>query len=790
MFSNKRVVMKLLFLLILMITSFVGCGDLMKNKVVKKEMESQRFRIDCELNVNAFTDILEKNISSDIRCLEDNLNLFIKVVKSDRPGYLSRIALEQFVKKNRPDIKPEMVKALKAIFDINYLITGEDPEFISAESIEKLIDFAILFNQKSSLHYKNTFGNTRQTPWDIFSFQRGIIQDTTREIVVGLRKVFKEDRDGQVHKLNMLDILDQFATDENYQQIENAKKVLFVKQVLLGGNRDEITHLELQRLLLNLQPLMTVIHDAIRYKYVTIGQANLLSMLKGDVEDLEDILSHRSLGNRDITVLFTIDEVIDAAKVFIEDFEPEKMMTLITEGKKLIMGGNESEVKGREVKNLFAHANTILKSGLAFHDFYRDFRIVMESPLPVTLNFSEYRHNYPQYQKELFNFERIVKRYRYFKGEFESAYFVSGIKRNADAIFEIYLLEYASKLLLSTFGSPSPNSDNYFSYSIDQFQVRALFKKFQKDLVALDLISSLTPMVAADNISLLGTLFQNQSDNNKVVDVNELAELGVNLLGSFGMTDHVFKYFEEKNCSFDEFGRVEPDCVKKLLFPAMCSKYRTYYPLFFSSIGTPKKCEEIPENEYNTAYLDRSIRAARTCMNYTDGDKEEIWYSKGDLTNIIVALQHSEATVLRWDANQNNILEPSEVDKAYSIYSTALDGFLDTKSAIIRKFKKQIYQYLIKYEEVPDEKNFKSTLKFIKFLMSFKKESYATRKTISSVLMAIGLENAKLPNSPQIDCNYLRNPDRIPSQIEELSTPVDNRPDYSHLLGGYLNRIE
>jgi len=206
----------------------------------------------------------------------------------------------------------------------------------------------------------------------------------------------------------------------------------------------------------------------------------------------------------------------------------------------------------------------------------------------------------------------------------------------------------------------------------------------------------------------------------------------------------------------------------------------------FDSINAPKKCEDFVETAASAELLDRVILAARSCNNYTDGNKEEIFYSKGDMMTIMIALLHVETTILRWDANGNNYMDADEVNAAYDIYSPALDGFLESKNAIIKKFKKQIYQFMIKYEQVPDEKDFGSIWKFIKFLLSFNKKAPATRKTIASILVAIGNENTKLQTGPVFDCNLLRDPDHIPRETNTLYPAVDSREDFSDILKPYL----
>jgi hypothetical protein len=91
-----------------------------------------------------------------------------------------------------------------------------------------------------------------------------------------------------------------------------------------------------------------------------------------------------------------------------------------------------------------------------------------------------------------------------------------------------------------------------------------------------------------------------------------------------------------------------------------------------------------------------------------------------------------------------------------------LDGFLEDKPGYIKKLKKQIYQYMVKYEQIPDEKDFGSIWKFIKFLVSFDKGATANRKTIASLLVTIGEQG-----TPSLfDCSLLSDPDNIPEDYD------------------------
>lgn len=776
MYSNlKRLIFILLPSLLLN-----GCGDLSRTVVQKRNLGSSQFEVQCELDMNKFADIMTENISSQIRCLGENLNLFIKVVKSGKPGYLSRIQLEQYIAKYRPDVKPEVVRALKSIFDIGHLITGEDPDYISKEIVDKVVNFALVFNQEAALNFGPIFQNESPVSYALHQNHRDRISAANKSIIQSLRSIFNPNRNGQIHKLNIVTLLESFTDETNREYVENAKKVLFLKKVLLGGDSEIVTHHELEKLILNFDHLLLIALDIYRYKFIILKQESILQLLKRDVNDLYDIVNQGNLGERDSEVLFTMDEAIEAAKIMIdrEKFDIEKFRTLIGEIKKIALKGNSTEVKGVDLKNLFDHAKSLLKTGTVFHRIYDKFKAQLESPRPVeeTINFDEYRHTYPEHQEELNQFERITKKYRFMKGEFLSPYYQRGFKRNADAIFEIALYEYAIKLVMTAYGAPSPNAGSVGGYSIDQQQLKRLFLRFEKELVELGLILPTLSGQIADNISLLGTLFQYQSDDNKVMDVNEATEFGIALSTGIGLADDIFTFLKEKNCTFDQFNRVEPSCFRANFWKGLCTYHRTYFPLMFQSLNAPKLCSDIENTNDFFQILKKSVQAARSCNFYTDGNKEEIFISKGDLMSVLLVMMHAETTVLRWDKNNNNIMDANEVDLAYTIYSPALDGFLEKQNAIIKKFKKQIYQFLIKYEQVPNEKDFASIWKFIKFLLSFDKKASATRKTIVSVLTVIGDENKKI-NPDNFNCNWLRDPERIPQDGNPKPGPLPVHAD-------------
>jgi hypothetical protein len=785
-----------------MLLTLTACGDLLGTKVVKKEIDTERFRADCELEIDAFKNILHQNISRQLRCLGANLNLFIKVVKNDvKPGYMNRAAFEAYLRRHETGITPEMLKALKAVYDLNFLIRGEDREYISKENVDDVINLSIIFNEQMALNFGPIFQSEQESTYNLHKIHKARVREAANKIMVALLRTFRKERAGRIDTLDIPQLLQSFASKDTDEMIKKIEKVLFVKKVILGGEKKILTHIELERFMYSFPYIAEIALDAVRYKYILLEQESILALLKLDVENLAGIIFNPKLGNRDGENFFSLEDLYETVRMFVpkESFDIDKFKNVVVYGKKIIMGGNGKDVYGSDFKNLIYHSENILKMGWVFHRMYDKFRVPLESKLPVTINYNQAINAFPEFSNELKKFIRITQSYRFMKGEFESAFYTRDWRRNPDAVFEIALYEYLLDLVMRfsdtddldaegkpvAWGTKFPYNGTVFSHSLDQTQLVKIVQRLENELIELGLIMPQRAISIADTIALLGTLFQYQSDENlnpntkkglPSLDVNEATEFGVSLIQSISMASELMKKYKEScDAEMDDFDRISPSCFRKNFLPFLCQEYRSYYPLLFDSLGAAA-CD-IPNTDYNKAYVDMTIKASRTCQNYTENGKpaEEIYYSEGDIMSILVAMMHVEATFLRWDKNKNNILESNEVNDAYQIYSWALDGFLEDKPSYIKIFKKQIYQFMIKFEEIPNEKDPKSIGKFLKFLVSIKKKSPATRKTFSSVLYGISEENRKirLANGTEtFQCNWLKDPDDIPREPETAPRPV------------------
>jgi hypothetical protein len=555
-----------------------------------------------------------------------------------------------------------------------------------------------------------------------------------------------------------------------------------------------MTHKELGRLVENFSSIVILALDVSRFKDILMDQKNVISLLADDIGSLNSLIFPQDV-DRNLENLFPLKDAIDAFDILKGDdsvLDLSKYYDLLSEAKQMLMDGEPEVVTGGDLKRLFNHGLTLLKTGTRFHRFWEIERIILEARpgRPLTYDFKNLYTLFTNEKSIVDNFVRILKKYRFMRGENISAFYSDDYKRNPDAVFEVAMYEYAMTLVMKRYGCSVGKSGcdavpTLNGVYMTKEHVVALVKKFRKVLIETDLIYPGREEKTAETITLLGSLFQYQSDNNKVFDVNEGTEFAISLFTSIDVADDIYKDFKALNtqekCEMDSFGRVAPDCFKQKFFESVCFNYPDQFPKLFASLGatvyeidaskpnTKKLVCKIPENAPNLAYLDRATLAARTCHIYPD-DKKEIFYSKGDMMSIFLAMMHIETTIIRWDTrNYNNVMDPAEVMDAYDIYSPALDGFLEEMPGVVKKLKKQIYQYMIKYEQIPNEKDFGSIWKFVKFLVSFNKGATANRKTIASILVTIGEQGA----TSLFDCNLLHDPENMP---EDYDSNRDSAP--------------
>lgn len=741
----------------LMIMS-ISCSDLGKNAVVNKPIESDRFNAGCELSVDEFKNIFEKRIQPQIDCLERNIDLFMRVVESPRPGFLSRTAFEQYIVRNVPDFPAENVQAIKSVFEISHLLFGEDKEFLSPSAVRKIFSILNLVNEEVPKIYPY-FKSKETTPINLHDFNKVRVFQAADRISRAMLDIFKLDRGDAIHRLNIIDLLETFHSDGTGDVLEQVKAVIFIKKMILGGNKEVITHLELQDLLFKIAPISSVAFDLARVSYLDLDQRTLMELLSADL-DLFDRLLYYSADSGER--LFNVDDLIKAIPYFVSEetklpdftkYRPEVLqlkMLLMSEAK--WVEGEDLSGKDwiipQDIKNFINHGKDLARRGSIYHRIYKFFETFLESPGPVNINYNNYLLQFPTHEKYVREFARIANTYRQFLGKFSMPYFSQSFRRNANGMVEVGLLEYAFTILSRRYGS-SNNDVGGFGMTTDQ--IFNLLKVFAPFLEGEGIILPGRSEKTSENIALLSTLFQNMSNGNNVINVDEGAAFAVQVVASMKHSDY-FQTEMGKRCAKDDKGRTtDLECHRENLFDLICEKFKTEFPLLLDSMGM-KTCNDRSRQELKRSYIMKIENVARSCTKFDDGT--DVPVGSDDYMPMMVMFMTVEGTVLRYDKNRNNRLDASEMKTAYEqTFLSAIESLVEEQASVIAKLpfnlgstvSRKIYYYLIKHRKIPSK--FSEYLKLLTI-----GPSSADRETLAAVLNIISEQGA----ASTFDCETLR----------------------------------
>ncbi len=141
--------------------------------------------------------------------------------------------------------------------------------------------------------------------------------------------------------------------------------------------------------------------------------------------------------------------------------------------------------------------------------------------------------------------------------------------------------------------------------------------------------------------------------------------------------------------------------------------------------------------------------------------------NKRDLTLLLGAMINIETTFLRFDRNNDNIIDNSELDSAFEVYEEAIFSIARLKPDQ-RKYTKSIFLYMVKNMEIPKTGSWLDSVKFMYFHM------WESRKTIHAKRLNIGtLLFYLVVQADQAKRNALKNlrPDELIFKLD-----FDDRP--------------
>ncbi len=499
-------------------------------------------------------------------------------------------------------------------------------------------------------------------------------------------------------------------------------KALFsAKVLLLGGEREKLTKSEFSLLHSKVENLGGVGFDMLHipmnlFKVDEEKYKFFRDNLERIVIILEDLPKYQKV--------FTTEEILLIAdwsikkKTPVDETENEedrlditKFRPTLQKVKARIMGGHPDVWTKSNFDTAVKIAQGALDKAYFFELTFRGQGDLMYSPKVITelpmLDMPEYKE-FTSDQVKFYhqNFLYQAKHFKYFRDEEGFSYYGIDIKRNAFGFTENALVRYALDIFIRSYGSKKAGV-----WGLELEHLEVILKDFQPVLEELNLWTMNFESYVS-NVLLLSDLFQSMSNGTLRLELDEGTEFG-NLVFQTMIMSHDFlaelkkvhddgtDAEEGNDCSYNDPENLEFDtlkCHRPYFFDIFFNKlgYKKNYPRFYEFYKTaPKK-----ELEGFIANVEGFARDF--------GDDTTIPMAARDYGLLIGAMINIESTFLRFDTDNNNLLDNKELDKAFLVYKEAIIKVAKLDESK-EKYAKSIFIYMVKYMKIP------STLQLLNF---------------------------------------------------------------------------
>lgn len=715
-----------------------GCNAVNDAPPKSDVMESRNLASLCEIDPEAFKNILIKDVGADLNCLRSNFSQFMSSVETDRPGFLSKNDLIKFINHYFESNAPDIIKGLHSLFNINYLLTGSELNHMSKTELNNILNLLIYVNLEIIKIYPY-FKDTSERSDIIHYSQRVEVLNVATNLSNYLVKMM-EGRDSETANLDIIEVVKNFLKQNDEDNLlDKIKGMLFVKRILLGGDKSLLTNREMKKLVRNIPELTAIVFDLVKMKKINFtDQEAQYELIHEDIKKLESLLI---LPANSTENLFHLDEVIEASKPFAESFiDLTKYPNTVFEVKKVLVDSRHNPsatkfVTRKDFTVMLNHVYKILEEGLFFGQLSRKYHDLIESPLRISHPMDDFPVNTPEETAYLKHFREILYGYRFFKGDFDAPFYSNTFHRNPKAINEIALLEYALKLMMNFYGTETEVPGKYaFFINVDKDPAKYkndlldVMLKYRDLLLDKKLIILGREIASSENTFMLANLFQYQSNGSGFIDLTEATEFGYTIISGITIGDYI-KSELRIACKTDGTNREIPlDCFQQHFFNVLRNKYEDYFPKMFKFVD-----DNINNGDAVQKLIEMTGKFARPCPDKTT-------LNDNDMVSILGGLLNVESTLIRYDTNQDNVLDYPELNDAYKVYEANIKALVKKAASYMVPLSKEIFLFLVKYQMMPDPKKPDSVVKFAKFLLFEKKDSVTGDRTaVAGILENLGI---------------------------------------------------
>ena len=698
--------LNLLTPLVLIMTVFLSsCGYISD----KAPANLNTFRADalqsCKVDVDKLAEIFKQDQKEQIRCLEENFNQFSKYVRSKDSRYVTEGELNTFVRKFFEGQSDAIAKGLSLIFQLNMLLLKDEADHISKTNISPLFNLLVNVNQEAiNITQILNAMDDKKNQEHFFEFREKLKDSVARFSEFTLKII--ESSPGLQQKLNiksfLIDASKKIGANEfNPDTIDS---LIFLKKILVAGDKGVITSAELGQIISKLPKLLPSIFDLY---YARNNQAIIESDLNRlYLNDFREVFGAINFDQENFD-LFSIDQILKLASTYFPNVDVLKFKPSFLALKNRLLGENGETFSFTDFKNIFLMGLDYVEKNYfnsMAYDFYQDdlsknapIQILKQLDLPqLNLLFS------PGRIKELHqNFQDLAINYRYFRSKKDGvAFYGNDYSRNKSGFQEVSLLKWLSEKFIKSYGHISNQGQGQVSI----FEFQNFLFDMKPILTELKLWSA-NPESFARNAVLLADLFQNKSNGDTEANINEVTEYFQMILAAVNTTD---KFKENLSTVCD--GGINKDepvfetaCFNQHFFDTFLGQFGKFFPRladYANLNNTPKKDID--------GYLSGVEGFAR------DNPDPLIPINKRDNILIIGALINVETFFIRFDANRDNIIDYNELLTAFKIYKPIVISVAHLKPAD-EVYALSIFLYMVSKMEIPATGSWSQSAMFYAF---------------------------------------------------------------------------
>lgn len=699
---NSLFKMSRIVLLIITMQLF-GCGFVSDKPPGNVEVFKAEQMQTCKIDINEISKIFKTNQSSQILCIKENFLQYTNYVLARNSQVVSEFELDNFVKKFYPDQSDSIIKALSIIFQLNMLLFKDEEYKISRSNISPLFDFLIKINQVAVnltdiLNIMSESNESRD-----FWGQREKFTESITKFSQEAGLIIKNAQGGN-QRINIQDFITRAGRNLGSKEItpETIDTFIFIKKILLGGDKEIITSEEIGQLI---EILPKVSHAAFDFIYAKQSDfSNIEEYSRFKLKNAREFYSVLKFEQEDFK-LFTIDQIIS----FIESREKNKNVgkfkSSIVSLKKRIIGGSLEYFFLSDAKSILDIYHDYIEKNYFNAVTYASYIDLLEKDIAIP--YLE-QLNLPD-RYDLFSLARVTqlhkdfvetaKNIRYFRNQEGIPYIGNEIRRNQHGFLQSNMTTWMVKKLLKSYGHK--NDEGIAQLSVIEFK---LFLDEMEPLLKEFGLWSPNPSFP-QNAVLLADLFQNRSDGDQEVNTIEATEYAQMIFSSGNISEK----FNKALLLACDFGINKNDpifdttCFNNRFFEVLLNdlRYKKYFPSLYDYFKNSSQKE-------TDEYLIGVEGFAR------EGRELDVPINNRDSSLVFGAMINIESTFVRFDLNGDNVVDYDELLKAYDVYKNTIVIMAKLKPGQ-EAFAKSIFLYMVSKMKTPPSGSIFKDAKFFAF---------------------------------------------------------------------------